>query len=367
MGASASIITITPTGQPTPCPFPWTTPAQPLDVNTTTAANCTATYAQVLDPFYTVLQGIMGAFGAVYVVAFSLRFVQLDRFARAQHRRLTETTQFEFQALGLAFSTFLLLESVDLFGFRGILPPEVYFISDEFLAAILYWITIGLTDFWLRLGGGIEKAKGLARLEKAFMRVGSVVCFVGFTAIGIIDYQRYFLYEGIKSLVMAAFLVFLLVRSLGAVLRLQKMLQDSSVVDRSSPSNNDKAVTVLRQKFGTIAVLMLVGSLALTVNFLISLGLFEEGTDLAANWPWRYAPEFDPVQVVLKLLWITAISTLYFTFRVPRDRGADRLSKSTSRSGTTAGIDPAARSEFRSETNASTSRIDHAVVAPASP
>jgi len=298
------------------CPFPYTTAngSAPASVD-----DCTQTYAAANNPGYDILSAVLLA-SASFVLLLSLwRIVLLIRLTRQRRQTLMEHRSSEFILLGALFALAVLLESIDLGGFRGI-APVLYYLADEVCAATALSMGVVLVDFWTRLakGAGTE-AYGLPPWEKKLYVFMCYTNFLSWIIIGMSVPSIFNIAEGVKVLCGAGFCVWLTVNSVRSVRTLYFALQmwttSSDMADKASPGRLAKrAARVLVRKYSVFIVVVILAFVVCLLDVSDSFSAPDVG--------WVVPVALDPVFVGLKVVWLIVLYVAAVFFRVPALRSS---------------------------------------------
>jgi hypothetical protein len=322
MGAAPSTGTV--------CAFPFTS----ADAAPASLSDCTLTYATYLSPGYDALSGVLASASALLCITMTHRIYHLRLYAARKKFKLYKTPTLHFFAFAWLFGGLCFFEAIDLFGFRNWYPTWLYYVLDEVVAASLFSLLIVSSDFWARLARGAGNGRvGLPRVRRVGLIVASYVNFCGLIVVAVIDTAHFDIYEGVKSLVGSLILVTLVVmawrpmRGMVKTLKAGHSSKDLPAASRRAlqyvPHPAAQSLTLgaprtLHRKFGQWTVLASLGAAGLFANAI--LALVGTGDAPKTSWAWNVpvAEQIDPIQIVLKALYMLIMVALYGFFRVPR-------------------------------------------------
>ena len=305
----------------TVCPFPYTTPP---GTNATFLANCTITYAMALGPGFFVLQGILLATAIIGIIVFAYRTFALRRWSVRRKQNVRFHPLFIHFVLCFFFNIFLLLESIDLFGFQGLIPVEAYVIFDGFAAAFGICNGILFAQFLHTMAHGVHDPCH-EQSEKVTQGAGILVfvTFVGFAILAILLPDQYRLLEGIKATI-----AILILLTFGAI-STHFAIELEGVLKSTIPQQTDRAkaaheIEHLRRKHIRFLIVIMLACILLIVDAVYSFA--------AADYRWiiAFTDLPDPIQVALRVACILNTVACLYLFRVPTRTEASSSSSSGS-------------------------------------
>lgn len=152
-----------------------------------------------------------------------------------------------------------------------------------------------------------------------------------------IDYKNYFIWEGVKTFLAGFLLLFTIVLGYQLVKKIETQLLETTLNSRSGDgdssssanvkSQNSKqpkssfakrAILILKKKFYRFAAVAGLASLVQIANSLIVWGVFnDENEQIDLTWHYDIIESPDIIQMILKIIILSALVIMYFFFKVP--------------------------------------------------
>lgn len=298
----------------TVCAFPF---AAPPGVNATVPSDCTITYGQALGAGHIVMQTILLATGALGTAVFGYRLIALRRYCTTKNIPYkTHPTLVHF-VLCFVFGLFLVISSIDPYGFWGVLPIEMYAVFDEICAATAISNGLMIVRFLYKMSHNMTNPKKRDANLMVYCTVAAVwVNFVGFIIPGVIDHPNFKLYEGLKSTFGALILIIFLYLARQYALQLREFMcqMASQVNDRKRLDRNIKTLDKKQFRFSSLVAF---GSLVLIANAVLSF------TTPDRSWTLVVAELPDPAQIAIRVVYILNTLVTISFFRVPSSTSVD--------------------------------------------
>lgn len=269
------------------------------------------TFAEALGEGFLALQIILIIVGAIGLSVFCYRIWRLHEFCRIKGISFRGHGMLPHFCLNVSFNLFLILGSVDLFGFRGVVPIDAYVVFDEITAASAISNVVMTANFYYKMAHGLYKKNSARARHLTYATVGLVwLNFIGFIILGITDHSKYKLYEGLKTLGGGIILSAFGVMSTVYVMDIIKILRENVSIS-ADQTQTKKQISTLQKKQSRFVFVIGLGVLVLLANGIMSIS--------TPDWNWTIAFKDlpDPAQIAIRVVFILNTCTCLYMFKVP--------------------------------------------------
>ncbi|KAH9260610.1 hypothetical protein BASA81_001077 [Batrachochytrium salamandrivorans] len=300
----------------TVCPFPMVWPSSVND-SEATLLDCTETYAQRLGTGFAVFRALCVFIPLVVglVLVFQLYKLKLHVARQSSLARMRDHSSFPFFINALIFNLLLFLQHIDLFGFYGLMPIQVYFTLSELSAASFMIMAVLLVDFWMRCAKFGAKHGFPPKMLALFLCL-VVFNFLAWTFISFGDLDRFVMYRTIKFAGGAILVLGFFLQAARSVRQMHHTLSSSSKgINDSNDVQKKRMVRALVRKFYQFSVILFFAMLAMLMNAI--LGALKAAKTGIWNWHVSFFDQLEPLPVVVRVAFLLGCVASLLFFRVP--------------------------------------------------
>jgi hypothetical protein len=212
----------------------------------------------------------------------------------------------------IIFNIFMILGSIDLYGFWGFVPVDAYAVFDEVTAASAFSTGVLTAEFMYKIAHGLAPKRRDNFPVITWITVGLIwLNFVGLAILQIFYHNQYYLFEAIKGFAGCAIALEFLTATTYYSLKVRDILQESMkmLVDKSQ---SEAQLRLLKSKHRRYTVVVTISAISLFALGIVSI------TNDDYSWTLAIADLPDPLQISLHVLYILADMLYLYLFKAPR-------------------------------------------------
>lgn len=262
---------------------------------------------------YTSLQAVLLIVSIWGCLVFALRLYKIRLLSQSRNGFRISAQLSRILTFGFIYCFFLFIESIDLLGFAHIYPAELFAILDECVASSGVTLGMLVVDFFFYASKAFAKSSshGFSPKFLLFMIVISWCNLVGFAIVGVLLYDNYQLFAGIKALNCTAIFIFFIFRSSSSVRKLVRQMQEGDKM-KFDKKKSQREIRLVVTKYLRFLSVVMFAAVAELVNGILHL------TSSDPRWVYVYAEQWDPVFVTIRVVFMASVFLMVFLFYVPK-------------------------------------------------